>query len=843
MAQESTLFQQSSVKHAILLIDASSSTTNPFTQVTTIFDRISEVIRTLPHETFNLIFWNSDNINTFFNRGIKVIDASCTKEQVSFWFKIIQEKISNGCCTMPHLGFAAIPPQWLKNTQTIYFITDGEISTHIPRTIENLSTEIKKLEKYNLHIITVENNSNDMRIAENLESAAGSDVYQCIRKESLTNCVCSLVSYNKSGKYIQIQKNKPPTGYIPYGNQFFAEQRTSEFINWFELQITTANSDEQLAAIQKLAITINYLSRDKPIRIIKEFVLMFSRLFSEEMRDIAKQMLTDAVENERLGKAEVFAKFRSQLRDLYALAANMLKQNVSDAINIEDKFITNIVNDHVLIGPSRLATGSITLDKYKYLQASYKTLAVFPHGTTCSELQAQCLRQWARLVYGNKYKCNIKEDVIIYLIMAELARVNVSNCESATKSYQNLAMTMLFKKRLNSTETEYERLLRGEFPTPNSGIVEDFYKMMDFVSRKFQLSATPMQMWKLLCTALPELYLAQTKHFQHEQLIIIQPVTIDIMPSGTGYDYSCMITLADISSVGGYSIKPHTYGVSQKQCTIAYTLSTEGKDQLIASGRCVCPICYTPLTLNDFVPLPPYADFVLPDAYQIHKEQHGQLEQKVQSQQPEQKVQSQQHGQPEQQSEQITGTVVILKGTVGCGKSMYADNAKRAIEARNGKCYIANTDIYARKNMDFVTEIVPHINRELTLFQRDECKDKVVIVDTCGDRDYGKSVFNVNFANWKFVTVYVNLDRGDPTGYLAWSLRNVLLRGNFTDRDTYWLTPATSNVSKCKEIHRKKANSLGLGKYWKFTNVYQASDLNQLADGYVRHLKPDVYEF
>lgn len=839
MAQESTLFQQVTVNHAILLIDASSSTTNPFGATTTIFDRISEVISTLPHETFNLLFWNSDNISAFFNYGIKVINESCTKAQVALWFKLVQKNITNGCCTMPHLGFAAIPPSWLTNTKTIYFITDGEISTHIQRTVENLSAEIKRMSSYNLHIITVENNSNDMRIAENLESAAGSDVYQCIRKQALTDCVCSFVSYNKSGKYIQIQKNKPPAGQIPYGDQFFAEQRTGDFINWFEQMITVANSDEQLAAIQKLAITIHYLSKDKPIRLVKEFILMFSRLFSDEMRDIAKQMLTDAVENEQAGKAKVFAEFRSQLRDLYALAANTLKQNVSDAINIGDQFITNIVNDHVLIGPSRLATGSITLDRYKYLQASYKTLAVFPHGVVSRELHAQCLRQWARLVYGDKYKCNVKEDVIIYLIMAELARVNVSNCPPATKSYRNLAITMLNKKRLNSNETEYERLLRGEFPTPNSGVVEDFNKMMEFVSRRFQLSATPMQMWKLLCVALPELYIAQTKHFEREQLVIIEPVTIDQMPLGTGYDYSCIITLTDISTTGGFSIKPHTYGISQKPCTITYTLSAEGKDQLLASGRCVCPICYTTLTTSDFVPLPPYADFVLPDAYQVASVVASVTEQKVQ--QPTPQPTPQPTLQPTPQTN--IGTVVVLKGTVGCGKSTYSTYAKRAVEARNGKCLIVNTDVYARTGMDFVTQIIPLISSKLLEFQADECKDKVVIVDTCGDREQNKFVFNVNFSNWKFVTVYVNLDRSDPAGYLAWSLRNVLLRGNFTANDMFWLTAATSSVAKCKDIHRKKTNPLGIGKYWKFSNVNHARELDQLANAYEARLKPAVYEF
>ena len=145
--------------------------------------------------------------------------------------------------------------------------------------------------------------------------------------------------------------------------------------------------------------------------------------------------------------------------------------------------------------------------------------------------------------------------------------------------------------------------------------------------------------------------------------------------------------------------------------------------------------------------------------------------------------------------------------------------------------------------MDFVTQIIPLISSKLLEFSADECKDKVIIVDTCGERDYGKFIFGVNVTNWKFVTVYVNLDRSDVAGYLAWSLRNVLTRGEFGPNDTFWLTVATSSVEKCKNIHRKKTNSLGIGKYWKFANINHARELDQLANAYEARLKPAVYEF
>jgi energy-coupling factor transporter ATP-binding protein EcfA2 len=222
---------------------------------------------------------------------------------------------------------------------------------------------------------------------------------------------------------------------------------------------------------------------------------------------------------------------------------------------------------------------------------------------------------------------------------------------------------------------------------------------------------------------------------------------------------------------------------------------------------------------------------------------YGVTEQKVVQNQPVEPL-AEQNRQQADEKQPSSGTVVVLKGTVGCGKSTYSANGKRLVEERGGKCLVVNTDIYARNRMDFTKEIIPLIRDQLVAFKANDHKDKVVIVDTCGERDYGKTLFTVDFSSWKFITVYVNLDRSDVPGYLAWSLRNVLLRGEFGPNDSFWLTPENfgqSGVYRCKKIHRQKSAALGLERYWKFDHV-DINGLSVAASAYAAKVRP-VYEF
>jgi hypothetical protein len=75
---------------------------------------------------------------------------------------------------------------------------------------------------------------------------------------------------------------------------------------------------------------------------------------------------------------------------------------------------------------------------------------------------------------------------------------------------------MLKKKRMNSDVTELKRLEDGNLPIPNTGKIEDFYKIMNTVKMMTQINSTcePMTLWYALCLAIenPEMIVKQRIH-------------------------------------------------------------------------------------------------------------------------------------------------------------------------------------------------------------------------------------------------------------------------------------------------------------------------------------------
>ena len=64
------------------------------------------------------------------------------------------------------------------------------------------------------------------------------------------------------------------------------------------------------------------------------------------------------------------------------------------------------------------------------------------------------------------------------------------------EAYRCLTRIMLNKKRSNSiAATEYDRLAEGEAPVPNSGKIDDLYKLVNTVGAKLGITATPLCLW------------------------------------------------------------------------------------------------------------------------------------------------------------------------------------------------------------------------------------------------------------------------------------------------------------------------------------------------------------
>jgi hypothetical protein len=158
------------------------------------------------------------------------------------------------------------------------------------------------------------------------------------------------------------------------------------------------------------------------------------------------------------------------------------------------------------------------------------------------------------------------------------------------------------------------------------------------------------------------------------------------------------------------------------------------------------------------------------------------------------------------------GILVIMKGTVGSGKSTFTTKLMELCNEKGITCIVEGTDKYCKTGIN-TRDAIPLVTKSL-LSTNAVPSDKPVIVciDTCGEQSNTKTVkfFDVDFSGWNRKDVYVNLNRNKLDEYLAWSLRNVLRRGPVTSDSNYWLNPVGASVQICIDVHTKKSKSLAL---------------------------------
>ena len=113
---------------------------------------------------------------------------------------------------------------------------------------------------------------------------------------------------------------------------------------------------------------------------------------------------------------------------------------------------------------------------------------------------------------------------------------------------------------------------------------------------------------------------------------------------------------------------------------------------------------------------------------------------------------------------------------------------------------------------------------------------KMVIIDTCGERSNIRDVFGVDFSSWTVRNIFVNYDSNQQTKYLAWSLRNVIMR----DTNSAVLTVGKTSLPVCIEVHYKKASSLfnNVRPFNKDTNMVELlGKLESDANDYAKYLE------
>lgn len=166
-----------------------------------------------------------------------------------------------------------------------------------------------------------------------------------------------------------------------------------------------------------------------------------------------------------------------------------------------------------------------------------------------------------------------------------------------------------------------------------------------------------------------------------------------------------------------------------------------------------------------------------------------------------------------------TGVVVVMRGTVGAGKSTYSEMIREQVVRAGGYCVVEGTDKYCKTGKTPI-QAVAIAGRSLRAALDVNNPLKVVVIDTCGERDSGSTYFGVNFATWRKVVCWPNFvvregktapDCVDIQGYLAWTLRNVLGRGDVTADANYYLSPKGAGAAVCVTVHTKKASALFRG--------------------------------
>lgn len=811
---ESMFITPEVANYAILLVDTSGSTSSQFTSSTTVYDRIVDLVKTLPEPKFRIIFWNSTFI---------VYPYVVNRESIVQTMKTVG-KVGGETC--PELAFNNVPDEWyVKNGKTtVYYITDGEIgSSHTV-----VANSIKNFVSKNLiclNILTVERKDTNLADLEEINKAAGNDVYKLLVANNLTGNVNKFTSYTLrySDGYSHIDKNTAPIGFIPYGSNYFSELRVNEFLVYLKETIDSSTSEDiLLKIIQNLAVTLSYLVRDKPFSVRNDIISNFATLFKYTSIDsmLVNYMLVDSVQKEIIGQASVFSSYRAQLKDLFRQANLLLQKDVKQSIGMEETFVTFPINGKIIVGNKRQIDNSVTIGKNKYPNSSIVLnnvlIPCFPTSNRIDSLITnQCTRQWLRVVFSQYYKLDAQNDILIYVVLGTMLKVVLSDVNDLVKnSYRTLATIMLQKKRLNTDQTELEKLEKGDLPVPNSGKIEHFYQFMDTVNNQLGLTLRPFTLWYAICIALNNSKLIQTQtahclsdvnndfpNIDSTQVLItlkpkVQMLTNFEIPSESALDYNCIITLESIEDIGGYKFLEHTSSYNAKCCPV-YVISERGYHGMFGENNwATCPICYTRLGSHMFelVGPKPKINFELfnENVVDVFRQQ----------------VDVCKEVDVGQRNDILSDKsfIVVMKGTVGSGKSTYSAAIKKYIESIGGYCTVQGTDQYCKNGASF-KEAAGNVRAAFNKALSDSNNLRVVVVDTCGERSNGMTFFDINFKGWKKIEFYPNLDNTQMAKYFAWSLRNVIRRGKPSVKDNWYLN-STAGIQTCIDVHNKKASSL-----------------------------------
>lgn len=195
------------------------------------------------------------------------------------------------------------------------------------------------------------------------------------------------------------------------------------------------------------------------------------------------------------------------------------------------------------------------------------------------------------------------------------------------------------------------------------------------------------------------------------------------------------------------------------------------------------------------------------------------------------------------QKQVIKGTsnchLVLLEGTVGSGKTTFAQALEKELLTRNYTVINESTDKYCKTGIQMNQAVNNVSNAIKTKSKPNDC---VIIIDTCGANITGNKIFFCTFEGYKIHYYRPNFNPSNINGYLSWSLNNVLSRKHHSNTTDYWLNPESATEKVCRQVHKDKAIKI-LGS--SFTNNYDSNN-NQIVEDYKKSLKTpeeNVIEF
>jgi hypothetical protein len=673
-----------------------------------------------------------------------------------------------------------------------------------------------------LSILTVERVARNYNNIEDMNKAAGSDVFQTIQKHMLTDKINKFLSTypdtdNKPIMFVHISKTIAPLGYIPYGDQYFLEISMDKFIQYIAADLTNNPSEDyQLKIAQKLSNTLYHLLKNKSPTMVESNIRTFSKLFTIDPQAIY-YILGDSILQEKEGRAQIIAGYRANLNSLFKNAQQKLSVNVSKAINMSGTFVSYPVGTNILVGPSKLVNDSLKSHNVSYPKSCVGKTPVFGMDTHLSEFSEQCLRQWTRTVYCKRFPVKSGDDAIIYLVLLEMMCVQNSTVDVTVKNaFAYLSKVMLNKKRTTTNMTEAEFLIKGNAPSSNSGDHKEFISIMISIMQMLNIVGDPMSVWLSVVTTLdsllPGILDAQEPHCTHNNFTYPK-YTQDTISSSSIYDFTCYLT-----KTGGYVFVPHESPL-RSQCSPIFMLSKQGMADVISHNNMICPVCYAHLNDKSYEFIGPAVESKIPLIFLEDEKVHDDTNAYINDVQP------------------VDCYLIMLRGTVGSGKSTMSEFIRLKYTNLGYKVYVEGTDKYCKSGIA-ADKAVKYVQRELNTAVRNKNKT-IIIIDTCGE-SRSPTPFNVSFNGWKTINLTPNLSHDNILGYLAWSLTNVLSRGRSDTTTSFHLSPYSKpsmeeGIQLCKDVHKKKAVALGLYDH-AFSKLSDANRIS-LANDYAKTLK------